>query len=163
MARPRTRLISLKERLELLKAAALNAPAPLPQNPVAGREEEQVVPLATRIKAALNILKDKPVKATDMHCMIMYDIENDKVRREIAKYLLKQGCVRIQKSVYLASLRPEQFKSIFETLTEVQSYYDQVDSILLVPINISDARSMKIIGKDIQVETIIDPPNTLFF
>lgn len=98
-----------------------------------------------------------------MNFMVMYDIENNKVRREVAKYLIGQGCIRIQKSVYLASMAHERYQQIVETLTEVQQYYENVDSILILPVNTSDARAMKIIGKDIQVQTIIDKPNTLFF
>lgn len=32
-----------------------------------------------------------------------------------------------------------------------------------VPFNTSDIRSMKIIGKDINIQTLIDKPSTLFF
>ncbi len=120
-------------------------------------------PLSERIARVLNLLGTSKKKSTDMNFMVMYDIENNKVRTEVAKYLIKQGCIRIQKSVYLASMRHEQYAAIVETLTEVQQYYENVDSILILPVNTSDARAMKIIGKDIQVQTIIDKPNTLFF
>jgi hypothetical protein len=44
-----------------------------------------------------------------------------------------------------------------------RSAYDNHDSILLVPIQSSTVGSMQIIGKDIQVQSLIDPPNTLFY
>lgn len=162
MGRPRTKLISLQERLERLAAAGLREAAPLPAEKPA-EADASLEPLSERIRRVLNLLGMSKKKSTDMNFMVMYDIENNKVRTEVAKYLLKQGCIRIQKSVYLASMRHEQYAAIVETLTEVQQYYENVDSILILPVNTSDARAMKIIGKDIQVQTIIDKPNTLFF
>jgi len=43
------------------------------------------------------------------------------------------------------------------------TYYKNADSILLVPFNTSDLRSMKIIGKEVNIQTLIEKPNTLFF
>ncbi len=55
---------------------------------------------------------------------IMYDIENDKVRYNIVKYLERMGCHRIQKSIFLANLSMEKYDSIRSNLVEVQSLYD---------------------------------------
>lgn len=90
-------------------------------------------------------------------------MEDDKVRKEIAKYLKQKGCIRIQKSVFIISAGHKVFQKIFTDLKAVQEYYDNNDSIILVPFNTSDARSMKIIGKDLQINAIINKPNTLFF
>jgi hypothetical protein len=49
-----------------------------------------------------------------------------------------------------------------QTLKEVQEFYENTDSILLVPVNTTDLRSMKIIGKEIHIQTLLDKPNTLF-
>lgn len=95
--------------------------------------------------------------------LIMYDIENNKIRTQISKYLIRQGCIRIQKSVFIARSDHPKFQDIYDTLREVNSYYDNQDSILLVPVNTSDIRSMKIIGREITLTSIISPPNTLFF
>lgn len=98
-----------------------------------------------------------------MTYLILYDISNDKVRTQIAKYLLQQGCMRIQKSVFMVKSKNKQFQEIYDTLKEVNEYYQNEDSIILVPINASDVRSMKLIGKNVQIEAITDKPNTLFF
>ena len=95
--------------------------------------------------------------------LIMYDIEDNRVRTNIAKYLLTKGCIRIQKSVYLARTTATIFEEINTTLADVQTAYDNHDSILLVPVQVANVSSMKIIGKDIQIQTLVDPPNTLFF
>lgn len=157
MARPRKKEYDLKEKLEKLRKSGLGEQAAKPD------EENLLEPLEKRIEKILHIIKAKPAKALDMTYLIMYDIENTKVRNRIAKYLIKNGCIRIQKSVFVANSPHSKFDKIHETLKEVQSYYENHDSILLVPVNTSDLRSMKIIGKEIHIRTIIDKPNTLFF
>lgn len=157
MSRPKKKQLSLDERLQKIKSAGLR---PLASQPPDIGEEET---LDERIKKMLELLQTAPVKATHMTFLILYDIEDNKVRTEVAKYLKGKGCVRIQKSVFLVSADHKIFEQIFKDLQEVQQYYDNNDSIILVPFNTADARSMKIIGRDVQVNTIINKPNTLFF
>jgi CRISPR-associated protein Cas2 len=123
---------------------------------------ETIPDLPQRIKIILNIIKDKPKKPGDMIYIIMYDIESNKVRTEIAKFLIKKGCIRIQKSVYLIRNKPEHIMKIYRSLVEVQQMYENRDSIILVPVDVSSLKSMKLIGKEINIERIIDKPNTLF-
>jgi CRISPR-associated endonuclease Cas2 len=157
MTRPKKKIFTLAQRLEKIKAAALTEP-PATTEPIEWDE-----PLEERIRKILHLLRTAPVKAVHMTFLIMYDIENNKVRKEVAKYLLQKGCVRIQKSVFLISADHKLFEQIHKDLHEVQQYYENNDSIILVPFNTTDARSMKIIGKDVQVNTIVNKPNTLFF
>ena len=159
MARPQKHTLTLAERLERIRSAGLREilpPEPIP-------EEDILLPLSERIARILQIVKEEPQKATEMIYLILYDITDNKVRNQVAKYLEKQGCTRIQKSVFLARSESKNFQEIHDTLREVNSYYDNEDSIILVPVNASDARSMKLIGKNVQIEAITDKPNTLFF
>ena len=55
-----------------------------------------------------------------------------------------------------------QFGRIKNTLPEINEIYENKDSIILIPLNVSDARSMKLIGQNVNIEQIIDPPNTVF-
>lgn len=158
MARPRKKEFTLAEKLARIKEAGIQE-----VNPEVAREEDILLPLADRIQKILQIIRANPVKATEMTYLIMYDITEDKVRNQISKYLEKQGCIRIQKSVFVARTENPRFQEIHDTLREVNSYYENQDSIMLVPVNASDVRSMKIIGKNVQIEAIIDKPNTLFF
>lgn len=93
----------------------------------------------------------------------MYDIESNKVRTQIAKYLLREGCFRIQRSIFLADLPAEKMDKIRRDLTEVQACYDNHDSILVVPISTDYLQAMKVIGKTIDVDIIMQTRNTLFF
>ena len=125
-------------------------------------EESQLDSLPDRIKKLLTI-SDNQRKCTDMLFFVMYDIAHNKVRNMVAKYLIKRGCYRIQKSIFLADLPPEDFSKIKSDLAEVQAAYDNNDSILIVPISTDYLKSMKIIGQNIDVDLIMRNKNTLFF
>lgn len=157
MSRPRHRAFNLLERVKRIREAGMTVPGP-PPAPV-----DDAAPLQDRIRNMLHLLQTAPLKATRMTFLILYDIENNKVRNAVAKYLKSQGCIRIQKSVFLVSAEPKLFEKIYADLEEIQQYYDNNDSMILVPFNTTDARSMKIIGKDLQLTTILNKPNTLFF
>lgn len=157
MPRPKKKTYTLAETLAKMAAAGIAEPPP----PLA--EEERLLPLNERIQRMLNIVQESPIKATDMVYLIMYDISDDKVRTQIAKYLERQGCIRVQKSVFMARTDHPHFQEIHDTLKEVNSYYDNQDSIILAPLNATDVRAMKLIGKHLQIEAIVDKPNTLFF
>lgn len=161
MARPKPKEFNLKEQVAKIQAAGLFRPPDQETHPEL-TEEDQLAPLPERIKKILGILQSKPVKSTTMNYLIMYDIQNNKVRTLVSKYLLKNGCIRVQKSVFLVHSDHKKFDEIRDTLVEINEIYENNDSIILVPLNISDARSMKLIGKNVNIERIIDPPNTVF-
>lgn len=94
---------------------------------------------------------------------VMYDIESDKVRRLIVKYLIREGCTRIQKSIFLADRPIETYNKIKSDLAEVQEAYDNDDSIIVLPVTTDYLRMMKVIGKNIDVDIITHSKNTLFF
>ncbi len=144
--------------MDLLLGAGLPA-----EPPVKLEEDDLLLSLEERIRQMLGILNDGPLKATEMTYMIMYDITSHKVRHQLAKYLIRNGCIRIQKSVFIAKSENKRFQEIYETIKEINAYYANNDSIILAPINASDVRSMKLIGKNVQLNTLLDKPNTLFF
>jgi len=157
MKQPKKKEFSLAEKLERIKAAGIKE-----LNPIL-ITDEVLETLEQRIKAILQIIKSTPLKSNEMTYLIMYDINDDKVRTQISKYLIKKSCVRIQKSVFLAKTENKYFQEIYETLKEINSYYENKDSIILVPVNSSDVRSMKMIGYNIDLQLVTDKPNTLFF
>jgi CRISPR-associated endonuclease Cas2 len=160
MPKPKNKPIGLKERLERMRNAGLIQKS---EPMVPSGSDDILAPLPDRIKTILGIIKHKPQKATTMNYMIMYDIEDNKVRRLISKYLEKQGCIRIQKSVFMANTDHPKFNAIHNTLKEINEFYENTDSIILVPVNVADVRSMKLIGNNVNIDVIVDPPNTMFF
>lgn len=156
MSKPRSRQYTLRERLEKLKKSGISE---------AERDIDldELAPFPERIAKILGIVKSKPIKSTTMTYLLTYDIADNKVRRLVSKYLISKGCIRIQKSVFMANTENKHFTDIHSTLKDVMDYYEHADSIILVPINVSDVRSMKLIGKNVNIETLVDPPNTEFF
>lgn len=124
---------------------------------------ESLESIEERVNRILGIVNSENRKITDMLFFVMYDIESNKVRQQVSKYLLRMGCFRIQRSIFLADLSPERYEKIRSDLTEVQAYYENEDSILIVPVSTELLKSMRIIGKTIDVDIIMRTKNTLFF
>lgn len=119
--------------------------------------------LQQRIDAILGLIHQTKTQGGRMLFFVMYDIESNKVRYNIVKYLERMGCYRIQKSIFLANLTIDKYEIIKSTLAEVQSQYDNHDSIIVCPVSTDLLRSMKIIGQNINLDVITQSKNTLFF
>lgn len=143
----------------LAKAGIKDSPSP---NRDIDRKDE-IHSLEERLDQIFEITEKKDRNVGNMLFFVMYDIENNRVRTLVSKYLIKKGCTRIQKSIFLADLPSEKYEQIRNDLTEVQEAYENLDSILVVPISTDYLKSMKIIGKDISVDVIMKSKNTLFF
>lgn len=124
--------------------------------------DDPLEPLPERLKKILGIT-EKVKNATLMIYFVMYDIENNKVRNQVAKYLIKKGCTRVQKSIFLARTERFVFDQIKADLAEVQACYENNDSIFLVPVSTDEIRAMKVIGQNIDFDLILKNKNTLFF
>ena len=84
------------------------------------------------------------------------------MRYNVVKYLERMGCHRIQKSIFLADISVEKYEAIKRDLAEVQSLYENHDSIIVCPVSSDLIRSMKVIGKVINLDVITHTKNTLF-
>ena len=109
------------------------------------------------------LAKKSRVKSNVMLYLIMYDIENNKVRTQVAKYLIKKGCLRIQKSVYLAKSSSAVMKDISRTLKEINEIYDNADSIFVLPVPEEKFSNITVIGQNVEFEIVTKPKNVLFF
>lgn len=143
----------------LAKAGVKDSPSP---NRPTGYTAD-MLSLADRVDFLLGIVNKPQTNSTSMLFFVMYDIESNKVRREIAKYLEDKGCFRIQKSIFLAQLDRSVFEQIKHDLAEVQALYDNHDSIIVCPVATDEIRAMKVIGQKVDVDIITRARNTLFF
>jgi CRISPR-associated endonuclease Cas2 len=160
MAKKQKISLTLHQKLLKVKRAGLTHQRP----PDCFDPNQQEMPsLQERVDRILELYNRNHYKPLGMIYFIMYDIENNKVRTHIAKYLKKEGCVRVQKSIFLASTERERFNEIYTTIKEVQEFYDNNDSVFFVPVSVDHLRSMKIIGHSIDYDLIIGNTNTLFF
>lgn len=148
-------------RVKAIKKAELKESAS-PNREIESKEET-VPSLEARLDMIFEITERKETNVGNMLFFVMYDIEDNRVRNLVSKYLVKKGCTRIQKSIFLADLSSEKYEQIRNDLTEVQAAYENLDSILVVPISTDYLKSMKIIGKNISVDVITKSKNTLFF
>jgi CRISPR-associated endonuclease Cas2 len=109
------------------------------------------------------LYKQKKQKIKQVLYLIAYDIEDNKIRTQIAKYLIKKGCMRIQKSVYLAKSSRTTYNEIHETLRDINTMYKNQDSIFVLPVPEEKFNNIKLIGKNIEFEIVTKEQNVLFF
>ena len=85
------------------------------------------------------------------------------LNRDNEAFVITKKGERIQKSIFLANLSMEKYENIRKSLVEVQSLYDNHDSIIVCPVSSDLLRNMKIIGQSINLDVITQCKNTLFF
>ncbi|MCF8349063.1 MAG: CRISPR-associated endonuclease Cas2 [Bacteroidales bacterium] len=153
--------LTFVERMLLYKKAGFSHKGPAITMPKNTANDLEALP--ERIKKILQIIDRTHLTASKMLYFVMYDIENNKVRNAIAKYLEKNGCLRVQKSIFFAEHERSQFNQIHSDLKHIQELYDNSDSIFMVPVSTDQVRAMKIIGQSTDFDLIIGNKNTLFF
>ena len=151
--------LTFVEKMLLYQKAGFTHSAKVPKL----TKKEQLAELPVRVKKILDIAGSETLKATTMLYFVMYDIENNKVRNAIAKYLEKNGCLRVQKSIFFANTDREKFNKIHSDLKHIQKLYDNDDSIFMVPVSTDQVRAMKIIGQNVDFDIVLGNKNTLFF
>jgi CRISPR-associated protein Cas2 len=154
-----TKELTFYERIMKIKKAGLNANTDL----ITPLINNELLPLSERLPLVDEILKNfKNRRTDDMYAFIMYDIENNKIRTQVAKYLIQNGCTRVQKSVFLANIKRKKFMEVYQTLKEINTMYDNHDSLFFVAVGEDILNNMKIVGQNIDFELITNTPNTMF-
>lgn len=126
-------------------------------------ERRRLLPdLEERVRSIEHFLRQSNENSGNtMLFFVMYDIEDNKVRRHLAKYLMKNGCMRMQKSVFIGNAGHKQYREIAQTLEEVNSMYENGDSILILPVTRESMVQLNVIGKDLNYKMVTTPPNVL--
>lgn len=157
-------MLSIGERMARLRRSGLGAedwlaPRPEPE-PWIGTGEGP----ASRLSEVLaRVAARRPQRISDMMCIIAYDIESNKVRTQIAKYLISKGCVRIQKSVYFAVLSRRHYREMVEALRTINALYENEDSLFFLPVADDQLSRIELIGRDLYLSVARETPGTLFF
>ena len=152
--------ISFVEKMKKFERSGISG-SPVPNR--IGSNIDIIDSVEDRITYLFNLVRESNRGASNMLFFVMYDIESNKVRRQVVKYLIKSGCYRVQKSIFLGDTSSDVYQQIRSDLTEVQACYENNDSILIVPISTDYLSSMKVIGQKIDVDLITHKINTLFF
>lgn len=150
--------MSFVEKMLLLHKAGLTH-----NNTYDAKNDDQIEDLSLRIKKILEITERNHLESNKMLYFVMYDIENNKVRTLISKYLIKKGCQRVQKSIFFAESKRSIYNEIKKDLLEVQESYENNDSIFLIPVSTDQLSAMKIIGQNVDFDIVIKNKNTLFY
>lgn len=123
----------------------------------------EALPLSERIQQILAWIRAASARTpAEMLCFISYDIEHHKVRTQIARYLIRQGCQRVQKSVYFAKLEHGKYREMVEALRDIQAMYDNHDSVFFLPVGEDNLNRMELIGKMLHVRLAVEKRSTWF-
>lgn len=161
---PRKKLppLSFVEQMQKIQAAQLKINE---QPPVASTNSslQEIGSLQERVAKILGIVNQPKKEANRMLFFVMYDIESNKVRALVHKYLKRMGCTPVQRSIFLANAPIETYNRIKDDLATVQECYENDDSIMIVPLSTDYLKMMKVIGHKIELDVITHSKNTLFF
>ncbi|WP_288965139.1 CRISPR-associated endonuclease Cas2 [uncultured Porphyromonas sp.] len=160
MRKKREPISPLEALRKLAQAGVQDSPRPTRH---IDQDLDELPSLESRISCLLGIANETSRPTTNMIFFTMYDIESNKVRRLIAKYLISKGCTRIQDSIFLADLPRPTYEEIKRDLAEVESLYDNHDSIIVCPISTDQLHAMHVIGEQVDVDIITHKRNTLFY
>jgi len=157
------REISFPERLKRIYSAGLKETDRLIPDPRKKKEVEHLE-REERLNKLLTLLQStRHMKPGNVLVFIMYDIENNRIRRYLAKYLEKKGYQRVQKSVFFGNIPRSLHQQVSSTLKEVNERYDNGDSIMVLPISIDMFHNLKVIGKNLDYELVVEQKSTMFF
>ncbi len=133
------------------------------KNRLSGREGVTIT-LQEKLNAVNHFLQpDKTRKNLTMICLICYDITDNRLRKKIADYLEEKGCCRVQKSVFMAEFHRKHFQLIHESFNRLNNALGPSDSILMIPLSETEINRLKMIGRQLDMEWVLDREKVLLF
>lgn len=87
-----------------------------------------------------------------MNYFVFYDISDNKLRVQVAKYLLAKGFQRVQKSVFLGNISKNIYKDVEKTLGELEAVYGVDDSVFLVPVGEYTLEQLTMLGRNVKMD-----------
>ncbi len=120
--------------------------------------------ISHRVSKIMEIINQKKkLNKNSVFTFITYDIEDNKIRGHISKYLQRQGLIRVQYSVFFGDIERQKFNKVKETLKAINEMYKNHDSIFIIPVGEDALNKTKVIGKNVDFEVIAEVRSTLFF
>jgi CRISPR-associated protein Cas2 len=157
------RTVSFTLRMHQLYKAGLRDKDRLIPDARKRREVEQAE-REQRLEKLLEVItKNRNMKPGYTLAFIMYDIENNRIRRYISKYLEKKGYLRVQKSVFFGNVPRNLHKEVCDKLRSVNEKYENGDSLMFLPISTDMLNNLKVVGKNLSYELTVEQRSTLFF
>jgi CRISPR-associated protein Cas2 len=126
--------------------------------------ERPLPQLKTRIEElAEYFAQRKEFKSLDMYYLVIYDIQDNRIRTHLFNYLKERGLYHLQKSVFLGRSDRGAYQRIYEATRRIESKLAETDSIVFMPIAENELRKFRIVGRDVEVSAALDEPHTLVF
>lgn len=92
---------------------------------------------------------------------VMYDIVNDKARNKIAKACKQAGLYRVQYSVFLGKLTPNEKDILGLYIEELMD--EGQDSVYIFPMSKDELQETKLLGQAFDKKFVTDEVHALFF
>lgn len=91
---------------------------------------------------------------------VMYDIKNDKARSKVAKACLRQGLYRVQFSVFLGTLEPNEHDSLKLEIEDLIN--EETDSVYIFPMNKQELQQTALMGQAFDKKLVTDQVKAMF-
>lgn len=92
---------------------------------------------------------------------VLYDISDDKARTKVAKYCQQAGLHRVQYSVFLGEIKPNQ-RDTLELQIEEQIDPDR-DRVYIFPMSKNELQESALLGQAFDKKLVTDEVHALFF
>ncbi len=96
-----------------------------------------------------------------MIAWVVYDIEKDKTRSQVAKICKQAGLYRVQYSVFLGTLEPDQKDTLELQVSELINH--EKDSVYIFPMSKSELQQTSLLGQAFDKKLVTDAVQALFF
>ncbi len=90
----------------------------------------------------------------------IYDISDNKRRSKVAKLCKKYGLYRVQLSVFLGTIEPNQFDELY--LASQQVIDESTDRVYLFPMTKKSFKQVRTLGKAFDKKLVTDQVRNLF-
>lgn len=92
---------------------------------------------------------------------VMYDIENDKARTKVAKYCKQGGLYRVQYSIFLGTMTPNEKDTLsLQIEAEINA---EVDKVYIFPMSKNELQQTVLLGQAFDKKLVTDKVRALFF
>ena len=96
-----------------------------------------------------------------MMTWLIYDITDDRKRRELIRIAQKYGLYRVQKSVFLGNIEKEKLDKV---IVESKKVIDlKEDSVYIFPVCDADYKKATLLGLSFEEDIVRDEKRVLFF
>ncbi len=102
------------------------------------------------------------VNDPDVMFLVMYDISDGYTRRSVVSYLLREGCLRIQQSIFMGNKPYSSMKRIEKTLKETKEFSDSDDSYIILPLRKESVDAMVVYGDRTNIDMILRRQRLVF-